>query len=160
MNFWLTSIVSVVILTSILSLIVPEGSIGKIIKGLFSLVTILIIIEPIIGFLSSENEVNIFSENSEIVLQEDFLFSVNENKVIALENGCKKILCEYGFTECDCNINYEINEKYKLIVKKVYLKLNFKVINQTTEHKINIEKAITGVMNYLGVEREIIDLYE
>ena len=48
MKDWIISIVSVVLITNIVCLILPQGKMGRFVKNIFSILTVLVIIKPLI----------------------------------------------------------------------------------------------------------------
>lgn len=160
MNDWIIKVICVVLLTSILSLIVPENSIGKNIKGIFSLITVLVVITPLINsFQNGFNFQNNAYTNS-IVLQEDFLINISEKRIELLKDECISIFKKNNLDVENCVISYEISNEYEVTVKKVHIYLNNLVINSNLEHKNIIEKCKNEIKNYIGINIENILVYE
>ena len=160
MNDWIIKVICIVLLTSILALIVPENSIGKNIKGIFSLITVIVVITPLINsFQNGFNFQNKEYSNS-VVLQEDFLNSISEKRIELLKDECISIFKKNNLDVENCVISYEISNEYEVTVKKVHIYLNNLVINGNLEHKNIIEKCKDEIKNYIGISVENILVYE
>ena len=73
MKEWIISITAVILITNIVCLILPQDKIGKYIKGIFSLLTMLVVIKPIINVKDFSYNYDKIAKFDEIVLQEHFL---------------------------------------------------------------------------------------
>ena len=111
MSSWVLSITSIVILTSIISMILPEGRLNKSIKSIFSLLVVLVIIQPFFTLTGKDIDFDtIFSENN-ITLQVDYLEYIQSQKITNYQNNCQKILKNYGIDSASVDINYTVNNK-------------------------------------------------
>ena len=81
MKTWILSIGSIIILTSIISILFPEGKLGKNIKSVFSLIVVLTIIQPLATIKNLDFSTILQSDEQQVVLQQDFIYYVTEQKI-------------------------------------------------------------------------------
>lgn len=157
MKNYLLTISTTVLLTSVVSLILPEGKMGKYIKSFFSVLVLLVIISPVVS-LSELDLKNTFSDSK--VIQEDYLEYIYTSKTSSLEKDCVNILKNFGVENAKVEIQYDIGENYEYSIKNAIIYLCDAVINSNGEHINNIEESISNISNYLQVERKFIKIYE
>lgn len=152
MKTWILSIGAIIILTSILTLILPEGKLGKNIKGIFSLIVVLIIVQPLIELKNGEIDFNEIYTEKEILLQEDYIFYVNEQKITNYQNQCQFFLLDLGIKDAKTSIDYIVDEFGQVEIVLVNVDLENSVINSKDEH-IDITKEISsGISKILNIE--------
>lgn len=54
-SIWILSIAGVIVLSVVVDLVMPNGSTSKFIKNIFAFVIVIVIISPIVSFLSNKN---------------------------------------------------------------------------------------------------------
>lgn len=161
MNDWLYSIITVVIIISILSIIVPEGRLGKIVKGIFSIIILLILIQPFVNTSSLDNsKFDILSFEVDDKVQYEYLDYVFTKKIIALEKETKEIIEKCGVSNSTININYQVNDEEGFQINFVNINLSNAVINSDKEHIDIIEEIRNEVSKYLKINNELIRIYE
>lgn len=159
MKTWILSIGAIIILTSILTLILPEGKLGKNIKSVFSLIVVLIIVQPLIKLKNGEIDFNDFYTEKEIVLQEDYIYYVNEQKITNYQNQCQNFLLDLGIKGAKTNIDYIVDEFGQVEIILASVDLENSVINSKDEH-IDINKDISlGISKILNVEENRVKTY-
>ena len=110
MNDWILSLAIVILIIAIISLILPEGKMGKTVKGFFSLIIILIMIKPILNFNGDKllnYQVNVNSNES----QDQYLNYVFRQKATNYQNLCNKIAINNGINAMQTRIEYSVNDK-------------------------------------------------
>lgn len=86
MAAWLLSIVGVIAIGVLLDILMPEGETNKYIKGIFSIVVVLVIVAPLPKLIKSDfNIEQIFAGTGNYEIDESFLDSVNNDKKKVLE---------------------------------------------------------------------------
>ena len=105
---WLLSIAGIVILGVIAEFVLPEGQMNKYIKVIFSFMTLLVIIMPLPRILGNEFKLNDYFKSSESVLQEDYLYQVNLDKLTALNEDISKDINSLGLKNVVVSINANI----------------------------------------------------
>lgn len=154
MTAWILSIAGVTILSVVVDLILPSGQTAKYIKNIFAFVMILVIISPLPALIKGNFNVNDIFESEEIVLQEDYIYQVNRDKLTALEEEITSSLEEKGIKNVVVTINADIFQ-IEMKILEVSVDLSDLVIDENSGH-IDIEKAITEVVNRLVGEEVII----
>lgn len=154
MTAWILSIAGVTILSVVVDLILPSGQTAKYIKNIFAFVMILVIISPLPALIKGNFNVNDIFESEEIVLQEDYIYQVNRDKLTALEEEITSSLEEKGIKNVVVTINADIFQ-IEMKILEVNVDLSDLVIDENSGH-IDIEKAITEVVDRLVGEEVII----
>ncbi len=104
---WLLSIVGVILLSVLSEFVLPEGQMNKYIKGIFSFVILLVIIMPLPKILGKDFNLSKFF-GQEQVLQEDYLYQLNIDKLSALSEDVSKRMKECGYEEVEVSINANV----------------------------------------------------
>ena len=79
---WIMSIAGIICISVIIELVLPDGQMNKYIKGIFSFIVILVIIMPIPKLIGSNLDFsNIFDYDSNINVDEDYLYQLNLDKL-------------------------------------------------------------------------------
>ena len=154
MTAWILSIAGVTILSVLVDLILPSGQTAKYIKNVFAFVLIFVIISPLPSLIKGKFNVNDIFESEEIILQEDFIYQVNRDKLTALKKSITDALDEEGFKNVLVTINADIFQ-IDMQIKEINVDLSDLVIDENSGH-IDIEKAITEIIVKLVGEEVII----
>lgn len=158
MKDWIISIVSVVLITSIVCLILPQGKMGKFVKNIFSILTMLVIIKPLIYLKDGNFNFEQFA-GSDIVIQTDFLDYIYQKRVDEQTKICLKIIEENGIKNAKVDINFEI-ENQDIKIKLVQINLQDSVIISDKGHIDIKEEIVAEISSYLFVEKEVVIIYE
>ena len=78
LSAWLLSIIGIVIIGVIIDFVMPESSISKYIKSVFSFIVILIIISPLTKVDNFNLTLDNFISNNKIAVDEEYVFSINQ----------------------------------------------------------------------------------
>ena len=154
MTGWILSITGVTILSVLVDLIMPNGQTAKYIKNVFAFMMILVIISPLPSLLKGNFDIGDIFQIEEIVIQEDFVYQVNRDKLTALEDSINKTLEEEGLKNVIVTINADIFQ-IEMQIKEINVDLSDLVIDGNSGH-IDIEKAITDIIVKLVGEEVII----
>lgn len=150
MKSWILSICAVIILTTIVSFILPDGKMKKPIESVFSLLTIIAIISPLfsIDLLNFKFDlVNDYDFN----YQESFLGYISESKKQKNLDDCKIILKDLGINNTDVLIYY-IDDS-ELEIKRISINLKNSVIISEKEHIDIINEAKKDISDYFQIEK-------
>lgn len=161
MSAWVLSLIGVVLISCVITIILPDGRLGKVIKGICSLVITLVIIYPLLS-KDSINSVFVLDDNNiQIDVQEEYVNYVFEsraeqtiNEIINLvENkGVKDVICDVGYEKYNGNNNFTINF--------ILINLNNAVIISDKEHILVIEEIISIVSQQFELDKNKIVIYE
>ena len=153
---WVLSIVGVVVLTTIIEIIMPNGSINKFIKCIFVLFTIFIMISPItrinIGSLFGVNTPN-------LNLDEEYIEDVNMKKLEEYKILIKDSLSGQGYK----NISLDIHGKTlngELKINTIFVDLCNLVLNNEALNINKYEHIKKIIIKIVDVAEEDIIFYE
>ena len=161
MKEWILSIGVVILLTSIVGLILPEGKIGKYIKCFFSFIILLVLLTPLLNkeviysdFLINENEIQ---------LQENYLNYVYSKKIDTYKKYIQEIFDKNGISDIDSSditLISSTKNNGEIIIEQIVIELNNKVIYSDIEHINIIEKIENNIKNIFENEVEVLIIYE
>ena len=160
MKEWSIQIVGVVILTTIISILLPNNSCSKFIKSIFSTIIIFVLIQPVFNFIKTGVLFTDFSFNNEIIYQQDFITKYSDLKINNYEENCLKILNNNGINDAKIKINYAFDKNYQIKISNVEIFISNTVINEVEKHKYIIEKTINEISTLLNIKNENIVIYE
>lgn len=108
MGAWLMKITGVIALSTLSSLLIPNGQTKKYVKGIFALITLFVLVSPLPKLLKSDFSgfPNAFDTATELEIDETFLYGVATNAYKTQERNIEKFLKEKG-----------IESKVKFVVK-------------------------------------------
>lgn len=108
MGAWLMKITGVIVLSTLSSLLIPNGQTKKYVKGIFALITLFVLVSPLPKLLKSDFSgfPNAFDTATELEIDETFLYGVATNAYKTQERNIEKFLKEKG-----------IEAKVKFVVK-------------------------------------------
>ena len=160
MKEWVLKIILSVFTLSSLSIILPEGKLTGYVKYVFSILLIPLIVEPILIVKNTEFDYSSVFNETQIEVQSDYLEYVSSLKVQEYDkllSGCVENL---GVSNAKINILYNVDENYKIHIKKVRVDLKNSVINSDKEHIDIIETIKTTVAEYLKIDKDGVVVYE
>lgn len=150
---WILSIAGVSVLSILIDLFLPSGQTNGYIKTIFNYVIVFIIIAPLPALIKSDIDTsNIFTE-TEIVLQEDYIYQLNRDKLTMLEKGIESTLDSKGLKNVDISISADI---FTTVMKidTIYVDFSNLVIVGNDEH-IDIENEVVDVIiSFVDIEKE------
>ena len=147
---WLLSIAGIVILSVLAELVLPEGQMNKYTKVIFSFIILLVIIMPLPKLFGKDFDINKFFGTSESVLQEDYLYQLNLDKLSALNEDISKDIQESGLKNVVLSINANILTD-KLEILGVFVDLCDLEYAESFENK--------NIMNAKATIKEILSIY-
>ena len=112
MSGYLLAIIGIVLLTGILSAVLPEGKTAKFIKGMTKLCCLAVILAPILGFfhkVATGGEINFPFFSSETVIETDdaFIDYCSTKRIENAESELKKKLRETFSAEVEVTLLWE-----------------------------------------------------
>ena len=157
---WILGIVGVVVLSIIVDLVLPNGSTSKFIKNIFAFVIVIVILSPIVSFLSKKDiKLEDIFENNNITIQEEFLSSVNQKILNKLQKELENDIEEFGISGVQVGLKANIFEE-ELNIEQVSIDLKKCVIDENISH-IDIKTSILKiVLRKINIEEEKIVFYE
>lgn len=160
MKEWITSIASIITITSIFTLIVPEGRIGRYIKGILSILVIFLIIQPVFSLKNGQSSYGEIITQNKVELQTNYIDFITQSKVKNYEAVCIKKIEELGVKNAEVNINYQLleNGDFKIIFAQINLKNS--VIISDKKHIDILEQITYEIANYLIITEDLVTIYE
>jgi len=159
---WILSIAGIICTSVIIEFVLPEGQMNKYIKGILSFFIVFVIILPIPKLIKSEQDYsNIFNYENNIVVDEDYLYQLNLDKINAVKEDIEKEILTRGYKNVEVFISADIFES-KMTYKTTNVDLTRLVITQNAEHNdiTKIKKDISKIVQkYINIDEEAI-LYE
>ncbi len=145
---WLLSVACVIILGVLSEFVLPEGQINKYIKVIFSFIIILVIIMPLPKLFQKNFDFSKLLGGSENVLQEDYLYQVNLDKLTSLQEAASKKIQSKGLNKVSVSINANILTE-KLEIYDVYVELCDIEYDKNFANK-NISQAKEVIVEAIG----------
>lgn len=159
MKDWLISIGLLVLLISLLTIILPDGKVGKYVKSIFSILVLLTVLKPLINIKNSSFDINFFDNETTVYYQEDYLYYFYEKQKKSIEENCIKLIQDEGIKSATVNVEYVIDD-LSFKVTNVKINLSNAVINSNKEHIFVIEDVKQSLINYLNVDEKQLVIYE
>ena len=154
MQSYILSIITSILLVSVCSIILPEGKMGKYIKSIFSLIIIIVMINPLLNYFNSNNFTELSLNNSvEYYNDENYLDYVFNKKIENTTKNVENVLFQQKI-DSSVEIIYEILD-YDIVVKKVNVILQNDSISKEDEHII-ITAIKQTVAKCLNISEEIV----
>ena len=150
---WLTGILAVVILGTVVDLLLSESKMGKYIRSVFAAVTVLVIILPIPGFFQNgfKFDRDFILENS-FTLDENYLSYANRVKLDHLARGVEEQLRLDGIRNALVTVEGSATAS-DIKIQLVRVNLKNAVIDENKAH-INKYELVSGkVSEYLSIEK-------
>lgn len=160
MKNWIISLGTIIILSSLITIILPEGKLNKFIKCYLSLIIMIVIIQPITSIKSLNFCFENIFQGNQIELQYDYLEYVANIRINNYIDNCKKIAKDVGVDGLIVEIMYEIDENNEIIFNNVLLNFKNSVIISDKEHIDIIEEVKTSICKCLDVEQNKVVIYE
>ena len=142
---WILSIAGVSLLSVLIDLFLPEGSINGYIKTVFNFAIILVIVTPVPSLLHKEFDTSLMFSNQEIVINNEYIYQLNRDKLTMLEQGIETKLEKEGLLNIDISISADIFTT-QMLIESIYVDLSNLVISNNDKH-INIENEIIEVIS-------------
>ena len=160
MTNYILSIVGVVFLGVLVDVIMPDGEMNKYVKGVFSIISLCIILSPIPAFFKKDFDIgNLFYDNAAITVDSDFLDATNKQIKKQYENTLVVKLKDAGFDNVEVEILYDVSN-YNFRIKKVILNITNMVISTNMPHINKYTEIVEITKKYLSVEESDIVINE
>ena len=148
---WVLSIIGVVLISVIVEMILPKGSVSKFIKSVLAIFIVFVIVSPIATIKDSNYFDKIFNLNA-IEIDVNYVKTINEQKVTEYQKNITTILNESGFLNISVNIDAEIDKEIK--INKVYVNICNLVLNGNISHIDKYTKMIAIITSVVDVKKE------
>lgn len=142
MAYWVISVSGIAILSVLCDVILPEGEMRKYIKTVFGIVVTLVIIQPIIMFVSRGASAPQADVGTDIEIQQQYLQSSDKRKETYEISNLAQIMQANGIDVIDISAEKSsgtlfvtVNENYNLVHDKLIRQIASKIL---PDYNINI----------------------
>lgn len=149
---WILSIAGISVIGVLVELILPNGQTKKYVKGVFAFVVVMVIITPLPKIFESDFRVDDIFEENAIIIQEDFVYQINRDRLEKIEEMIESDLSDEGFEKIKVKINANIFTT-NMTIDAVFVDLSELVITKKAEHKNTNEVVINSVLKYVSVNK-------
>ena len=159
MSSWILSIAGICLLSVVIDLILPDGSMNSHIKRVFSYIIVLAVLMPFANLIKGGfNLEDVFSE-VEINIQDDFIYNINQAKLDSWLKEINEAINNKKIVGVTVSISANIFES-DMIIDAVYVDLYNAVIN-TNDKNIDIMTEVKSVViGILNIKEDKIIFYE
>ena len=147
------AVAGICVLGVLVDLVLPSGQTKKYIKGIFAFIVVFVIISPIPSLLNKEFSVDDIFEEDAIVIQEDFIYQINSDRLENVENMIKFDLKEQGVENVEIILSANIFTN-EMVVDAVFVDLSQVVLNEKTEHIDINELVAKSILKYVSVKKD------
>lgn len=149
---WVLSIAGISVIGVLVELILPSGQTKKYVKGVFAFVVVMVIITPLPKLFGSNFQVDDIFEENAIIIQEDFVYQINRERLEKIEEMIESDLKEEGFENAKVKINANIFT-VNMSIDAVFVDLSNLVITENAKHKNTNDTIINSVLKYVNVNK-------
>lgn len=160
MKNWVLSVITTVFIISLIALILPSGKLSKHVKNTLSFIVVLVIVSPIINLKNIEVDFEKLFEYDNVVIQQEYIEYVNQEKIKILTDDCQKLIQNDGVEGARIVLNHILNENNVVIIQNITIYLENAVINSEKEHIVIIEKLKKTLSEYLKINEDMVIVYE
>lgn len=152
MNKWVLSIGFLAILSSVLTIILPNGKMEKCVKGVFATLFTFIVINPFFNFDNNGWTFNFTNNDYEITYQEEYLNNVANQKELIIKENCQNILKYYGINNVTISIDYTVDKNGQTIIEKIIFDATSLEYLGEEDSIIAMDKALLSIKSYLNLD--------
>ena len=149
---WVLSVAGISIIGVLIELILPMGQTKKYVKGVFAFIVVLVIITPLPKLFGGEYRVEDIFEEDAIIIQEDFIYEINRDRLEKIEAMIESDLLEKGYKNIDIQLNANIFTN-NMSIDAVFVDLSGLVISENLQHKNINDIVIESVLKYVNVPK-------
>lgn len=153
MGAWLLKITGVIALSTLSSLLIPNGQTKKYVKGIFALITLFVLVSPLPKLLKSDFSgfPNAFDTATELEIDETFLYGVATNAYKTQERNIEKFLKEKGI---EAKVKFVIKSETSSEIDYVNVILSDKSFERDKSNSIDIGALKNEISKFSGVPED------
>ncbi|MDR3293016.1 MAG: stage III sporulation protein AF [Clostridiales bacterium] len=140
---WIISIAGVIVLTVLLDIIMPDGQTNKYIKGIFSIIVILVIVTPLTGVLRGDFNFDTLFSTDRYSVDENYVQSVYSSAYASEEERLVRLLAGEGITVEQADIVFQPADKRKIAYINIFIR---KSVIDSDGANININDKIQEIV--------------
>ena len=153
MGAWLLKITGVIALSTLSSLLIPNGQTKKYVKGIFALITLFVLVSPLPKLLKSDFSgfPNAFDTATELEIDETFLYGVATNAYKTRERNIEKFLKEKGI---EAKVKFVVKSETSSEIDYVNVILSDKSFERDKSNNIDIGALKNEISKFSGVPED------
>lgn len=153
MGAWLLKITGVIALSTLSSLLIPNGQTKKYVKGIFALITLFVLVSPLPKLLKSDFSgfPNAFDNVSELEIDETFLYGVATNAYKTQERNIEKFLKEKGI---EAKVKFVVKSETSSEIDYVNVILSDMSFERDKSNNIDIGALKSEISKFSGVPED------
>lgn len=153
MGAWLLKITGIIALSTLSSLLIPNGQTKKYVKGIFALITLFVLVSPLPKLLKSDFSgfPNAFDTVSELEIDETFLYGVATNAYKTQERNIEKFLKEKGI---EAKVKFVVKSETSSEIDYVNVILSDKSFERDKSNSIDIGALKNEISKFSGVPED------
>lgn len=153
MGAWLLKITGVIALSTLSSLLIPNGQTKKYVKGIFALITLFVLVSPLPKLLKSDFSgfPNAFDTATELEIDETFLYGVATNAYKTQERNIEKFLKEKGI---EAKVKFVVKSETSSEIDYVNVILSDKSFERDKSNSIDIGALKSEISKFSGVPED------
>lgn len=153
MGAWLLKITGVIALSTLSSLLIPNGQTKKYVKGIFALITLFVLVSPLPKLLKSDFSgfPNAFDTVSELEIDETFLYGVATNAYKTQERNIEKFLKENGI---EAKVKFVVKSETSSEIDYVNVILSDMSFERDKSNSIDIGALKNEISKFSGVPED------
>lgn len=153
MGAWLLKITGVIALSTLSSLLIPNGQTKKYVKGIFALITLFVLVLPLPKLLKSDFSgfPNAFDTAVELEIDETFLYGVATNAYKTQERNIEKFLKENGI---EAKVKFVVKSETSSEIDYVNVILSDMSFERDKSNSIDIGALKSEISKFSGVPED------
>ncbi len=153
MGAWLLKITGVIALSTLSSLLIPNGQTKKYVKGIFALITLFVLVSPLPKLLKSDFSgfPNAFDTAVELEIDETFLYGVATNAYKTQERNIEKFLKENGI---EAKVKFVVKSETSSEIDYVNVILSDMSFERDKSNSIDIGALKSEISKFSGVPED------
>ena len=153
MGAWLLKITGVIALSTLSSLLIPNGQTKKYVKGIFALITLFVLVSPLPKLLKSDFSgfPNAFDTAFELEIDETFLYGVATNAYKTQERNIEKFLKENGI---EAKVKFVVKSETSSEIDYVNVILSDMSFERDKSNSIDIGALKSEISKFSGVPED------
>lgn len=160
MSAYILSICGAVIISALVTIIMPEGKLGKFINGILKIFCVFIMLVPIVNWVSSLKIGDFKGESvAQVSLDEEYLNYFFQKQADSFSEEIREFVEKEFSLEASVVTDWDCSD-YAFSVRKVKIIIKKFGMNGNGEHIMIIEQIRTRVSEIAKINREIVEVYE
>lgn len=154
---WVVSVGLVILISTLISLLVPDGRLTGIVGVVLSLTVVFTLVKPL---EKKDFNFKIPSINTSVEIDYSYAEHSNYLKSNYYSKQCVNLLKKEGIDNAEIDIDYQVDEFRLFKINFVRVFLSKEVINSDGEHIDIIDKVKMLISNNLNIEKDMILVFE